>query len=118
MADHEGGYIGPTEDQVIDWTEADDYRDDAPDEDDGDDRYDEYKDDLAMGYINPDGSQREPDESAYLEMQAREEEQEHQDEAHGGGPCTCPPPAADPQPGSHGPVDPWEGTARTDEPPF
>lgn len=31
--------------------------DDEPD----DDRYDEYKDYLAMGYINPDGSQREPD---------------------------------------------------------
>jgi hypothetical protein len=29
--------------------------------DPGDDRYDEYKDGVAMGYINEDGSQREPD---------------------------------------------------------
>jgi hypothetical protein len=37
----------------------------APDDDepeDDDDRYDEYKDGVAMGYINKDGSQREPDE--------------------------------------------------------
>ncbi len=26
-------------------------------DDDGDDRYDEYKDAVAMGYINPDGTQ-------------------------------------------------------------
>jgi hypothetical protein len=27
-----------------------------------DDGWQQYKDDLAMGYINPDGTQREPDE--------------------------------------------------------
>ena len=46
------------------WDERDDYddQDEWPgDRDDLDDRYDEYKDNLAMGYINPDGSQREPD---------------------------------------------------------
>lgn len=32
------------------------------DEPDDDDRYDEYKDDLATGYIHEDGSYREPDE--------------------------------------------------------
>lgn len=45
-------------------TYADDLYDDYdpdPDDYDDDDRYDEYKDDLAMGYINPDGSQRDPD---------------------------------------------------------
>lgn len=56
--------------------------------DDGDDRYEEYKDGVAMGYINEDGSQREPDEGDYLEQKA---EQEHSDEVHNGGPCDCPP---------------------------
>jgi hypothetical protein len=28
--------------------------------DDGDDHYDEFKDAVAMGYINPDGTQCEP----------------------------------------------------------
>lgn len=82
---------GPTEDQIINWAEADDYRDD----DDGDDRYDEYKDDLAMGYINPDGSQREPDME----------------------------PPEYPEPAAHGevrgPVDPWKThDGPWDDPPF
>ncbi len=87
----------------------------AGDEDDGDDRYEEYKDGVAMGYINPDGSQREPDPEAYLEQRAGQEHrrwhggapcdcppfdfdahraklvQEHRDGAHGGGECHCPP---------------------------
>jgi hypothetical protein len=78
------------------------------DDDYGDDRYDEYKDDLAMGYINEDGSQREPDPTLYLEQQAEEEYWRHCDEAHGGTHCDCPrePIAAD----STGPY--------SDEPPF
>lgn len=46
-------------DDPDDWYDADE-RDDLG-EDAGDDHYDEFKDDVAMGYINPDGSQREPD---------------------------------------------------------
>jgi hypothetical protein len=57
-----------------------------PDSDD--DRYDEYKDSVAMGYINPDGSQREPDEPDFW----AEDYSRHCDEAHGGKSCTCPPP--------------------------
>jgi hypothetical protein len=63
-----------------------------PGGDDGEDRYQEYKDDLAMGYINPDGSQREgpcepPEE--YLEREAEEQAARHSRDAHDGGPCTC-----------------------------
>ena len=60
-ADDDLGY----DDQDDDWGD-DGYepwpgdRDDL-DDDDGDDRYDEFKDGVAMGYLNPDGSQREPD---------------------------------------------------------
>lgn len=52
------------------------------------DYWQEYKDDLASGYINEDGSPREPDETAWLEAKAR---QEHLDETHDGGECDCPP---------------------------
>jgi hypothetical protein len=55
------------------------------------DYYQEYKDDVAMGYINEDGSYREPDPTAYLEAQALEEHQDHIDKVHQGNPCTCPP---------------------------
>jgi hypothetical protein len=74
--------------------------------DDGYDRYDEYKDDLAMGYINPDGSQREPDEP---DWDAREYA-EHCDEMHGGAVCDCPRTPIEPT----GPDDP----GYSDEPPF
>lgn len=75
------------------WTVSSNYYGDIAGEiadagDDGDDRYDEYKDGVAMGYINEDGSQREPDPGDYLEQQA---EQEHLTEVHGGAPCDCPP---------------------------
>jgi hypothetical protein len=53
-----------------------------------DDRYDEYKDGVAMGYINPDGSQREPDEPDW----EAEEYARHCYEVHGGAACDCPPP--------------------------
>lgn len=43
-----------------DYDEWDDREPDPGDFED-DDRYDEYKDDLAMGYIWPDGTQRDPD---------------------------------------------------------
>jgi hypothetical protein len=70
-----------------------------------DDRYDEYKDNLAMGYINPDGSQRDPDEPDF----GAEEYAEHCDEVHGGKACDCPKP------------DPWvlpEGETYAEEAPF
>jgi hypothetical protein len=77
----------------------DDY--DEPD----DDRYDEYKDDLAMGRIYPDGTQRDPDETAYLEAEAAHEYELHCAEVHGGSNCDCPRPAL--EPGEY-----------SDEPPF
>jgi hypothetical protein len=60
--------------------------DDEPDYDD--DRYDEYKDGVAMGYINPDGTQREPDEPDQEALAYWR----HCDDEHGGMPCNCPPP--------------------------
>lgn len=60
-ADDDLGY----DDEDEDWGDAGYYADELDgshyDEDDGDDRYEEYKDGVAMGYLNPDGSQREPD---------------------------------------------------------
>lgn len=53
------------------------------------DYHQEHKDGVAMGYINEDGSYREPDPTDVLEAQALEEDQEHRDTAHGGGPCDC-----------------------------
>jgi hypothetical protein len=58
------------------------------DYDEDDDRYEEYKDGVAMGYINEDGTQREPDEPDWTE---RAEEQ-HSWRVHGGGACDCPEP--------------------------
>ena len=81
--------------------------DDEDPEDDGDDRYEEHKDGVAMGYINPDGSQREPDEP---DWDAREYA-EHCGEMHGGEACDCPP-APLPEPAKPG--DPSYAT----EPPF
>jgi hypothetical protein len=69
--------------------EDDDYGDPVGPDDPDDDRWQEYKDDVAMGYINRDGTQREPDEPD-LWRQAYEQ---HVNDEHGGGPCTCPPPA-------------------------
>lgn len=60
----------------------------SADFDDGDDRYEEYKDDLAMGYINEDGSQREPPEPDWDQRA----EGEHSWRVHGGGPCDGPEP--------------------------
>ena len=54
------------------------------------DYWQEYKDGVAQGYINEDGSPREPDESAYLEARAQHEYEEHCDEVHGGKDCDCP----------------------------
>ena len=54
----------------------------------GDDHYDQYKDDLAMGRIYEDGSYREPDEPDWGAL----DEQRHSAEAHGGKACDCPPP--------------------------
>lgn len=63
------------------------------DEDDGDDRYDEFKDDLAMGRIWPDGSYREPDgepPQEYLEAEAERHYEIHCRQEHGGRECDCP----------------------------
>jgi len=62
--------------------------DGEPDYDYDDDRWQEYKDGVAMGYINPDGTQREPDEPDF----GSEDYARHCDEEHGGKACTCPPP--------------------------
>lgn len=86
-------------------SDPDGYYEPEDERDDDDDRYDEYKDDLAMGYINPDGSQRDPDEPDF----GAEEYAEHCDEAHGGKSCTCPAPALAELP---------EGETCTDEAPF
>ena len=59
-----------------------------PVDDHDDDGWQEYKDDLAMGYINEDGSYREPEPDWDLYEHGK-----HLDDAHGGGPCTCPLPA-------------------------
>jgi len=59
------------------------------DYDDGDDHYDEFKDNVAMGYINPDGSYREPPEPGFDALA----EAEHSRQVHGGGPCDCPVPS-------------------------
>lgn len=56
-----------------------------------DDRYQEYKDGVAMGYINPDGTQREPREPDWDAMAA----EEHSRDAHNGGECDCPAPSAE-----------------------
>jgi hypothetical protein len=55
--------------------------------DDERDYWQEYKDDVAMGYINEDGSPREPDPDDYAE---READQRHLDQVHDGGACDCP----------------------------
>ena len=55
---------------------------------DDDDRYQEYKDGVAMGYINPDGSQREPGEPDWDQRA----EERHCWNAHGGRACDCPEP--------------------------
>src|ERR1017187_8131344 len=60
-------------------------------EDDERDYHQEYKDGVAMGYINEDGSPREPDSTASLDAKAEQEHPELLDEAHNGGPCDCPP---------------------------
>lgn len=52
------------------------------------DWHQEHKDDVAMGYINEDGSYREPDEPDWDAIAW----DEHLQEAHDGGPCTCPKP--------------------------
>jgi hypothetical protein len=72
---------------ISDWGDIDS-QPDRTEPDTDDDRYDEYKDDLAMGYIYPDGTQREPDEPDW----GAEEYRAHCEEAHGGKSCTCPPP--------------------------
>jgi hypothetical protein len=58
-------------------------------DDDGDDHYEEYKDSVAMGYINPDGTQREPPEPDWDAIGYAK----HCDEAHFGAACDCPPPS-------------------------
>lgn len=69
------------------------------------DGHQRYKDDLASGYINPDGSQRDPDEPDW----GAEEHAEHCDEHHGGNACDCPRP----------PIEAWpDGPDYADEPPF
>lgn len=93
-------------DEADDWREEDD--DQEPDWDE--DGHQQYKDGVAMGYINEDGTYREPDEPDW----DRRAEDEHSDQVHGGGPCNCPPePLAD-RP------DPWTGSGYSyaDEPPF
>ena len=60
-ADDDLGYDDQDDDWGDDGYYADELDDSHYDEDDGDDRYDEFKDGVAMGYLNPDGSQREPD---------------------------------------------------------
>lgn len=66
---------------LADWS-GDDEPDYEPD------YYQEYKDGVATGLLNEDGSQREPDEPDF----EAEAYAEHCDEAHGGGACVCPPP--------------------------
>jgi hypothetical protein len=67
-----------------------------PDDDYEPDHWQEYKDDLVMGRINEDGSQREPDEPDFAAI----EYAEHCDDAHGGAACDCPLPLIEPaQPG-------------------
>jgi hypothetical protein len=51
------------------------------------DYWQEYKDGVAQGYINPDGSQREPGEPDF-EAEAYDR---HCQETHGGKACDCPP---------------------------
>jgi hypothetical protein len=58
-------------------------------DDDGDDRYEEYKDSVAMGYINPDGTQREPREPDWDAILYAN----HCEEIHAGAACDCPPPS-------------------------
>jgi hypothetical protein len=59
--------------------------------DDGDeagrDYWQEYKDGVAMGYINEDGSPREPREPDWEALAYHE----HIDREHGGAECNCPP---------------------------
>lgn len=58
-----------------------------PDYDDERDYWQEYKDGVATGQLNPDGSQREPGEPDF----AAGEYERHCEEAHGGEACDCPP---------------------------
>jgi hypothetical protein len=55
------------------------------------DGHQRYKDDLAQGYIYPDGTPRDPDPpDEYLEAEAERHAQIHRDQEHGGGECNCP----------------------------
>lgn len=53
------------------------------------DAWESRKDDMAIARIRENGTRREPDETDYLEQKAI---REHEDAAHGGNPCDCPPP--------------------------
>jgi hypothetical protein len=55
------------------------------------DGHQQYKDDLAMGRINEDGTQREPDEPDW-DRRAKDAEEEHSWRTHGGRACDCPEP--------------------------
>lgn len=73
-----------------------DYDPDDYDEIDPDDLWDEdgwqsYKDGVATGLLNLDGSQREPDPpDDYLERRAEQDWQIHLANDHDGGECDCP----------------------------
>jgi hypothetical protein len=61
--------------------------------DDGDDRYEEYKDSVAMGYINEDGTQREPREPDWDAIEYAILYAKHCEETHAGAACDCPVPS-------------------------
>lgn len=92
---------------------GDDIEPDGGDYDDGDDRYDEYKDDLAMGRIWPDGSYREPPEPDWDAVEEQRLQWEHEQAAHGGKRCDCEP---EPSPAEAWGPEPPGGYS--DEPPF